>query len=124
MKASERAAANLFLDGEEPSNHDCYEEYVRGFDEVPVLDDAVAIPPRRPAPPSFVRGERRSVRKEERPDGYALREATQAEIERLYGEYLAPKAVKRNARSPERPRAHRASAAGNHARPADIRSHR
>ena len=43
MKASERAAANFFLDGEEPSNHDRYEEYVRGFDEVPVLEDAVAI---------------------------------------------------------------------------------
>ena len=76
MKASERAAANLSLDGEEPANHDCYEEYVRGFDEVPVLEDAVALPPRRPAPPSFVRGERRSVRQEERPDGYSLREAT------------------------------------------------
>ena len=31
------------------------------------------------------------MRKEERPDGYALREATRAEIETLYGEYLAPK---------------------------------
>ena len=100
MKASERAVANLFLDGEEPSNHDRYEEYVRGFDEVPVLEDAVAIPPRRPAPPSFVRGERRSVRKEERPDGYLLREANVAEIETLYGEYLAPKPVKAKRKKP------------------------
>ena len=104
MKASERAAANLFLDGEEPSNHDCYEEYVRGFDEVPVLDDAVAIPPRRVAPPSFVRGERRTVRKEERPDGYALRAAAQAAIERLYGEYLAPKPVNAKRKKPRAPK--------------------
>lgn len=104
MKASERAAANLFLDGEEPSNHDCYEEYVRGFDEVPVLEDAVAIPPRRPTPQSFVRGERRSVRKEERPDGYELREATQAETEKLYGEYLAPKAAKAKRKKPRAPK--------------------
>ena len=93
MKARERSATNLFLDGDEPSNHDCYEEYVRGFDEVPVLEDAMAIPPRRPAQPSFVRGERRSERKAERPDGYSLRDATLAEIEMLYGEYLAPQAV-------------------------------
>jgi len=104
MKASERAAANLFLDGEEPSNHDCYEEYVRGFDEVPVLEDAVAIPPRRPAPQSFVRGERRSVRKAERPDGYALREATQAETEMLYGEYLAPNTVNSKRSKPRAPK--------------------
>jgi hypothetical protein len=102
MKASERAAANVFLDGEEPSDHDCYEEYVRGFDEVPVLEDAVAIPPRRPPSPSFVRGERRSARRKERPDGYALREATLAEIENAYGEYLspAPKAVKAKRKKP------------------------
>jgi hypothetical protein len=37
-----------------------------------------------------VRGERRSLRKAERDDGYALREENRAELEALYGEYLAP----------------------------------
>ena len=96
MKGSERAAARILVDvaadvnGDEPLNQTCYEEYVRGFDEVPVLEDAVVIPPRRPAQPSFVRGERRSVRKQERPDGHTLREAALAEIERLYAEYSSP----------------------------------
>ena len=44
------------------------------------------------------------MRQEERPDGYALREATQAEIEKLYGEYLAPKAVKANGKKPRAPK--------------------
>jgi hypothetical protein len=96
MRSSERAAANIFHDngGDEPSNHLLYEEYVRGFDELPVLEDAVSIPPRRASPPNFVRGERRSQRKNERPDGYAVREANLAELEHLYGEYLSPKPVK------------------------------
>jgi hypothetical protein len=90
MKAAERPAGSLTVEGDEPANHSHYEEYVRGFDEIPVLDDAVRIPPRRSPPPSFVRGERRSLRKAERDDGYALREENRAEIEALYGEYLAP----------------------------------
>ena len=95
MKASERVAARLLVDvdanGDEPLNQACYEEYVRGFDEVPVLEDAVVIPPRRPAQPSFVRGERRSVRKEERPDGHTVRETALAELENFYGEYRSLK---------------------------------
>ena len=94
MKAAERPAGSPSVEGDEPANHTLYQEYVRGFDEIPVLDDAVRIPPRRSLPPSFVRGERRSLRKEERDDGFALREANRAEIETLYGEYVAPPAAK------------------------------
>ena len=94
MKAAERPAGNVTVEGDEPADHSLYEEYVRGFDEIPVLDDAVRIPPRRSLPPSFVHGERRSLRKEERDDGYALREASRAEIEALYCEYLEPNAAK------------------------------
>jgi hypothetical protein len=100
MKAAERPAGSLSVEGDEPANQAHYDEYVRGFDEIPVLDDAVRIPPRRSPPPSFVRGERRSLRKEERDDDYALREANRAEIEALYGEYLAPKAVKPKRKQP------------------------
>lgn len=85
MTGGERAAR-----GEEPSNHALYEEYVRGFDDVPVLEDVVSAPPRRPAQPNFVRGERRNARKQERPDGYTVRKANLAEIETLYDEYLEP----------------------------------
>jgi hypothetical protein len=42
-----------------------------------------------------VRGERRSLRGEERPDSYSLREASLAEIELQYREYVAPKPVGR-----------------------------
>jgi hypothetical protein len=100
MKAAERPAGSLSVEGDEPANQAHYDEYVRGFDEIPVLDDAVRIPPRRSPPPSFVRGERRSLRKEERDDGYALREANRAEIEALYGEYLAPQAAKPKRKQP------------------------
>jgi hypothetical protein len=100
MKAAERPAGSLSVEGDEPADHPLYQEYVRGFDEIPVLDDAVRIPPRRSPPPSFVRGERRSLRKEERDDGYALREANRADIETLYGEYLAPPAAKPKRKQP------------------------
>jgi hypothetical protein len=83
------------LDDEQRVNHSLYDEYVRGFDEVPVLDDAVRVPPSLPRPPNFVRGERRSLRSEERPDGYSLREASVAELEQLYLEYVAPKPAAR-----------------------------
>jgi hypothetical protein len=89
------AASASTLDDEQRVKHSLYDEYVRGFDEVPVLDDAVRIPPPVPRPPSFVRGERRSLRSEERADGYSLREASVAEIEQLYGEYIAPQPAAR-----------------------------
>ncbi len=75
---------------DEPGNHAAYQEYLRGFDDVPVLQDAVVIPPLRPRQPDFRRGERRDVRLERRPDAYSLREAALAEIEFLYDEYVRP----------------------------------
>jgi hypothetical protein len=72
---------------DEPGNDAAYTEYVRGFDDVPVLLDAVRIPPRRAFVPDFRRGERRDARKESRPDGYTVRESKSAEIELLYHEY-------------------------------------
>ena len=93
MKAAERPAGSLTIESDQPADHSLYEEYVSGFDEIPVLEDAVRIPPRRSPAPSFVRGERRSLRNEERDDGHALREANRAEIEALYGEYLSPDAA-------------------------------
>ena len=72
---------------DEPGNDAAYMEYLRGFDEVPVLLDAVRIPPRRSPEPNFRRGERRDVRKDFRPDGYTVRESKLGEIEFLYREY-------------------------------------
>lgn len=93
--------------GDEPADCAPYQEYVRGFDEIPVLDDAVVVPSRPPTPPNFVRGERRNLRKQDRPDGYEQREANRAELESLYQEYLEPKPVGRkrktaSARKPSR----------------------
>jgi hypothetical protein len=78
---------------QEPDNHLYYEEYVRGFDDIPVLEDAVRIPARPPTPPSFVHGERRSLRKHERSDGYFLRETRASELALQYQEYIAPAAA-------------------------------
>jgi len=75
---------------DEPGNNAAYEEYLRGFDDIPVLQDAVRIPPRRQLPPNFVRGERRDVRQAQRPDAYSIREATMAELVLLYREYSQP----------------------------------
>ena len=102
MKAAERPAGSLSDESGEPANHTLYQEYVRGFDEVPVLEDAVSIPPRRTPPPNFVHGERPSLGKEDRADGYVFREATRAEIEALYGEYVAPKSAKPKRKPPRR----------------------
>jgi len=75
---------------DEPGNNPAYNEYLRGFDDIPVLQDAVRIPPARHPPPDFRRGERRDARQEQRPDVYSLREATLTEIESLYQEYTQP----------------------------------
>jgi hypothetical protein len=94
-----------------------YAEYARGFDDIPVLSDAVHSPPRPPLPPDFRRGERPNVRKETRPDSYTLRETIDAELVSLYAEYCAAapaastkrgKASKRGA-TRRKPRASRAS---------------
>lgn len=79
---SDRVAA-----GDEPGNNVVYDEYLRGFDEIPVLQDAVQIPPPRQQPPDFRRGERRDVRHETRPDAYTARETNVAVLELLYDEY-------------------------------------
>ena len=94
MKAAPRLARSSSVDGDEPADRVMYEEYVRGFDEIPILDDAVRIPPRRSPPPNFVRGERASLRKAERTDGFSLRQASLDEIATLYDEYLAPQAAR------------------------------
>ena len=78
---------------DEPGNNAAYDEYLRGFDDIPVLQDAVRIPPRRPQAPDFRLGERRDVRHESRPDGYAAREASQLVLELLYQEYTQPLAA-------------------------------
>jgi hypothetical protein len=73
---------------DEPGNNAAYDEY-----EIPVLQDAVQIPPPRRRQPDFRRGERRDVRQEQRPDASLLREATLAELEFLYHEYSQPVSV-------------------------------
>ena len=74
---------------DESGGHALYDEYVRGFDEVPVLRDAVALPPRR-VTPDFRKGERPDNRSEARPDPYSAREAKSAETAALYAEYVDP----------------------------------
>jgi hypothetical protein len=74
----------------ELSYESAYDEYVRGFEIVPVLRDAVRMPA-QPAPePDFRLGERPDVRREPRPDPYTLRETKCAELARLYDEYARP----------------------------------
>jgi hypothetical protein len=85
----------MSIDSDGPADSTLYQEYVRGFDEIPVLVDAVIIPPRPPSPPNFVRGERRNLRRQDRLDGYEQREARLAELESLYREYADPQPVGR-----------------------------
>jgi hypothetical protein len=80
----------ISLGSDEPADSTLYQEYVRGFDEIPVLVDAVIIPPRKSSPPNFVRGERRNLRRQDRPDGYEQRQVRLAELESLYREYVDP----------------------------------
>src|SRR5881394_2058226 len=89
---------------DEPANNTAYGEYLRGFDDIPVLQDAVSIPPPRSRQPEFRRGERRDARQEQRPDAYSLREATLAEVEFLYGEYTQPAPVARPPKRKKRPK--------------------
>lgn len=98
-------------ESDEPGNNAAYEEYLRGFDDIPVLQDAVRIPPRRPQDPDFRRGERRDVRHESRPDGYAAREASQLELELLYQEYAQPAraVITKAKKKPDKPKAKRKS---------------
>ncbi len=66
-----------------------YDEYVRGFDDVPTLTDPVALPSRR-LPPDFRTGERNDVRKRPREDRDAVRERETQELDALYREYADP----------------------------------
>ena len=76
-------------------DHAVYEEYLRGFDDVPTLRDAVGMPPRRVVPPDFRRGERPDQRKERRLDAQSLREARTADLEGSYREYSSPSRARR-----------------------------
>jgi len=95
-----------------------YAEYVRGFDDIPVLSDAVHAPPKPRPAPDFRRGERPDVRKEPRPDSYTLREALGAELASLYAEYCGaapvapPKRAKTSKRAAAARRKPRATSAG------------
>ena len=57
---------------DESGGHALYDEYVRGFDEVPVLRDAVALPPRR-VTPDFRKGERPDLISVSRQVSYSVR---------------------------------------------------
>jgi hypothetical protein len=71
-----------------------YDEYVRGFDDVPTLTDPVALPPPRIVPPEFRLGERKNIRRHAREDAEALRETSAREQAELYAEYSEPTAKK------------------------------
>ncbi len=87
--APTRAPANPAFDPAGDANgYALYDEYLRGFDDVPVLRDTVALPPPRPVQPDFRHGERRDARKQARPDTQALRDANVSELELLYEEYV------------------------------------
>jgi hypothetical protein len=82
-------------------DHVLYDEYVRGFDEVPTLLDAVSAPPRRVVQPDFRRGERPDQRKERRLDAQALRDEKTAELEHAYREYEHPEHARAAAKKPK-----------------------
>jgi hypothetical protein len=71
-------------------DHAAYDEYVRGFDDVPTLVDVVGSPPRRVFQPDFRRGERPDRRKAPRLDALTEREARSAALEQAYLEYTQP----------------------------------
>jgi hypothetical protein len=85
-------------------DHAVYDEYVRGFDDVPTLLDVVGSPPRRAVQPDFRRGERPDRRKEPRLDALTEREARGAELEKLYQEYARPEAKAERAPGGKKPK--------------------
>jgi hypothetical protein len=92
-EATDAAAAHLATAEEHDTGeteHSVYDEYVRGFDDVPTLLDAVGPPPPRRHAPDFRQGERPDLRREPRVDARALRETKAADLERAYVEYLRP----------------------------------
>ena len=80
----------------ESAEDDCalYDEYVRGFDDVPTLTDPVVVPPPRIAPPDFRFGERKDIRKHARQDAVTMREHNARELAEMYIEYAEPAATK------------------------------
>lgn len=76
-----------------PDERALYEEYLRGFDDVPTLTDPVALPPPRRQPPDFRFGERKDVRKNAREDAETLRESRLRELEEMYSQYVRPEAA-------------------------------
>jgi hypothetical protein len=86
---------------------DLYQEYLAGLDELPVLRDAVQLPP--PPPPDFRQGERPDLRKARRDDAHAARERRRVECEHAYLEYSTTAAdASRPAKRPQRRSAHAA----------------
>jgi hypothetical protein len=83
-----------------------YTEYVRGLDDLPVLNDVVQAPPPALAPPAFSLA--REVRGPSRPDCVTLRDTIRAELAALYAEYcgvpaaLPPPRVKLSKRAAKR----------------------
>jgi hypothetical protein len=90
---------------DEPSYEAAYDEYVRGFDHVPVLRDAVRVPAGRAPEPNFPLGERRDARREPRPDPFTTRETKCVELAELYEEYQRPPPPPKPARAKRKPRA-------------------
>jgi hypothetical protein len=84
-----------------------YDEYVRGFDDVPTLTDPVLVPPPRIAPPQFQLGERKDIRKHAREDAETLRETSAREQAEMYGEYAEPGAKKAKTSKPRKKRQRR-----------------
>ena len=73
-----------------PDERALYEEYLRGFDDVPTLTDPVALPPPRRLPPDFRFGERKDARKQVREDAETLRGSRLRELGEMYSEYVQP----------------------------------
>jgi hypothetical protein len=92
LALEDQTFAGLF----EYAEDDCalYDEYLRGFDDVPTLTDPVAVPPPRILPPEFRLGERKDFRKKPREDADTLREVNSREREEMYREYLQPATAK------------------------------
>ena len=83
--------------------HASYDEYLRGFDDVPTLRDVIGEPPRI-ALHDFRLGERRDARKHERDDPYAFRERQVSELEQRYSEYVGDLAKQAGMVAPGRAR--------------------
>ena len=82
-----RPARVEVLDDAVAEAHGRYQEYVRSLDELPVLVDVVAEPPRAVVR-DFRLGQRPDARKASRTDAAALREQHSLDVAGQYSEYL------------------------------------